>query len=308
MAFFKKYGSKFKIKDEYLVVDSTQAMGDSPCLDVSITALAVMVPQLTLEARDEGRRVRRVEQAREAERIQLGCGKESMRLVGRRLKEAFENHAPQYVVKIELGTYEGNLAKIKRGSLDLMLSSLPLSYRDKTRGLKQWAIATVAMVARVPVANPLWGIKRGQLADLLSGRTTNWSKLTSLRLPVQVLDREHGDPFLELALVRLFPGRKLRADVRHTGPGSSLERILRQEPAAIALLPFASVQRSGTKMLAVDGVLPTATTIRSGQYPLIYKLYLISSKKPRLASLKAISFVTGTLGRRLLADLSLIVN
>ena len=61
-------------------------------------------------------------------------------------------------------------------------------------------------------------------------------------------------------------------------------------------------------MLAVDGVLPLATTIRSGQYPLTYRLYLISRKKPNLASLKAISFVTGDSGRRLLADMSLIVH
>lgn len=139
-------------------------------------------------------------------------------------------------------------------------------------------VAWDALVVVTHAENPIESIGADQLAKAFSGTIEDWSELGVPDLgPVRVHARAgktSGVGFMARLLLFFNQDKEFATTVEHPSSGP-LEEAVEKDRAAIAVTGMASARRRpGLKILALNGVKPTAETILDESYDLIRPLYL----------------------------------
>jgi phosphate transport system substrate-binding protein len=178
----------------------------------------------------------------------------------------------------------GAYKAIVDGEVDLIFCVDPseeqLAYAaDKGVELVFLPIGREAFVFLVNEKNPIETLTQEQIRGIYSGRYTNWSQVGGADRLIDPLQRNAG-----------------------SGSQSQMERFMGGEPMKKPLFGFLGgaigfsfrfyvedlVAYGGVKMIAVDGVEPSAENVRSGAYPIVTNLYAVYRKgddNPNLALL-----------------------
>jgi len=140
-------------------------------------------------------------------------------------------------------------------------------------------------------------ISMEQARDIFSGVITDWSELGGTPGVITVVSREEGSgtraAFEELVLgedVLMTENAILQPSngaVRTTVSGT---------PDAIAYLSFGYLDDS-TKMQMINGVLPTAENVSTGDYPVFRPLNMVTFGEPRGAVAQWLDFIKGEDGQ-----------
>lgn len=127
------------------------------------------------------------------------------------------------------------------------------------------ALDGVAIV--VSASNPVRGLSLTQVRDLFSGRTLDWSELGGQPGEVQTVSREPGSGTREVFEARVMAGRAVTS-LAIVMPGSqAVSDFVAQDPNGLGYVSTSALSQA-VRALSLEGVAPTADTIRSGEYPL----------------------------------------
>lgn len=119
-------------------------------------------------------------------------GSSSMADVMGVLQEAFRQSEPGVVVNYS-GTGSGaGIQAALSGTCDIGLSSRALKQSEEAAGAVGYVIALDAVAVVVHPDNPVRALTTAQLADLFTGRVTNWRALGGADAPVAAYGREAG--------------------------------------------------------------------------------------------------------------------
>ncbi|MSQ02400.1 MAG: hypothetical protein EXR71_11005 [Myxococcales bacterium] len=131
-------------------------------------------------------------------------------------------------------------------------------------------------VAAVLVAaeNPVVSLTRTQLHDLFVGDVTTWRAVGGNAVPVAVVDRGEGAPMKLLSDTLRLQGRLRAALVAVELSPCEAGVLAPATLAELARLP------TGCRALAVDGVVPAASEVRAGRYPLSGPLVVATLGSP----------------------------
>ena len=152
----------------------------------------------------------------------------------------------------------------QEGRCDIGLSSRALKDEEKAGGLKETVLAYDGIAIIVNPENPVNDLTLDQIAKLYTGEITNWKDVGGNDAEVVLIGREAAsgtrDGFESIT------GTKDKCQYRQelTSTGDVITAVS-QNPDAIGYASLASIKDS-VKALNVDGVTPSAATVKDGSY------------------------------------------
>lgn len=146
-------------------------------------------------------------------------------------------------------------------------------------------IGREAFVFFVNVNNPVTGLTVEQIRRIYTGEITNWREVGGKRQRIHAYQRDEGSGS-QTALQSLMAGLPLMepdTEERIAGMGGIIEQVAtyRNYDGALGFtFRFYANEMVGNdqiRLLALDGVFPTADTIRDGSYPISSYFYAVTA-------------------------------
>ncbi|HVI55878.1 MAG TPA: substrate-binding domain-containing protein [Luteibacter sp.] len=199
---------------------------------------------------------------------------------------------------------------VAKGTADIAGSARP-GVGAAEQSLTFTPVAWDALVMVTYPSNPVSNITLKQLHEIYMGHITNWKDLGGADLPINLYAVASPADGVEYSMRRLLFGRgnqpvaapRLYVNVAKLEEGVTLDK---QGLGATTLAGVATNKK--VKILQIDGVTPSASTVASGAYPLYSEIYLVTNDtSPKAAEIKEfLAFVTSSTGSSLLRSHSLV--
>jgi phosphate transport system substrate-binding protein len=208
--------------------------------------------------------------------------------------------------KIDLQPFNtaSGIDAVSKGTADLAGSARP-GMGAAEQSLTFTPVAWDALVMVTYPSNPVSNITLQQLHEIYMGHITNWKDLGGEDAPINLYAVASPGDGVEYSLRRLLFGRgnqpvaapRLYVNVAKLEEGVTLDK----RGLGASTLAGASSNKK-LKILSIDGVAPSASTVASGAYPLYTELYLVTNdSSPKAAEVKEfVAFVTSGSGSSLL--------
>lgn len=168
---------------------------------------------------------------------------------------------------------KGQLAKAKAAGVELTLTP----------------IGREAFVFFVNRDNPVTNLTLEQVRDIYSRRITNWKQAGGHDEPIVAFQRPEDSGSQTAMLALVMKDRPIATPMKEevvTGMGGVISEVAGYRNLTGALgysfRWYATVMNAdpGIRLVAIDGVAPTAATIRDGSYPLTANIDIVTARTP----------------------------
>ncbi len=233
----------------------------------------------------------------------VGCGISKKAYIND-LAKAFEDKTGIHI-NVQGGGATKGIRHVASGIADLggtCRPILPDDPREAPAGLKP--VAWDALVIIAHKNNPIESISMSQVKALYSGKINNWNQLGGQNKNIDLYTRSSplsgvgrtlrrlvfADYDFKIASSKQFPS---------TGP---LEKAIEVNIDAIGITGVSSARLRDVKILKLDDVFPTYSTIKSGEYQMYRPLYISYNKNsPKIKLInKFIKFSYSRSGRNIM--------
>ncbi|MBQ8851104.1 MAG: phosphate ABC transporter substrate-binding protein [Oscillibacter sp.] len=203
-------------------------------------------------------------------------GSTSMEKVVGILIESFNEIYPDVTISYNgSGSGAGITAAID-GTCDMGLSSRELKDEETAKGAVAHVVALDGVAVVVNPENTVEDLTVAQIADIFSGKVTNWGELGGADGPIAVLGREPGSgtrgAFEEIVGVE----DACVYNAEYSSTGDVIGQVS-TNPNAIGYASLSAVSES-VKAVKVEGVACTEATVKDGSFP-IQRPFLMVTKE-----------------------------
>ena len=202
-------------------------------------------------------------------------GSTSMEKVVGALGEAFMEANPDTTFTYNPTGSGSGIQAVQEGRCDIGLSSRALKDAEKEAGLTETVLAYDGIAMIVNPANPVEDLSLEQIADIYTGKITNWAEVGGNDSQIVLIGREAGSGtrggFEEI--VGVVDACQYRQELSSTG---DVITTVAQNPDAIGYASLAAVKDT-VKALKVAGVTPTEATVKDGTYT-IQRPFVLATK------------------------------
>jgi phosphate transport system substrate-binding protein len=226
------------------------------------------------------------------------------------MAKAWQSSGHGNIVMQPFNTASG-LDAVAGGSADIAGSARPSSGSAVDAGLTFTPVAWDGLVLVTSPSNPVSSLTLQQVHDIYYGKITNWKDVGGNDAPMDVFAVASPGDGVEFSLRKLLFGRGSQpvAAPRLYVNTTQLEASVALDPRAFGVTTLSSVAgNSKIKMLRIDGVAPSLSSVASGTYPLFTQLYLVTNpSSPNAAAAKEfVDFTQGDKGEAVLRSHSLV--
>ena len=191
-------------------------------------------------------------------------GSTSMEKVIGALGEAFMQANPDVTFTYNPTGSGSGIKAVQEGRCDIGLSSRALKDEEKAAGLTETILAYDGIAVIVNPANKIDDLTIAQIADIYTGKITNWSEVGGEDAEIVLIGREAGSGtrsgFEEI--VGVVDACSYRQELSSTG---DVITTVAQNPGAIGYASLASVKDT-VKAVKVEGVTPSEQSVKDGSY------------------------------------------
>ncbi|MDY6069520.1 MAG: phosphate ABC transporter substrate-binding protein [Opitutales bacterium] len=169
---------------------------------------------------------------------------------------------------------------------------------------------TVAYDGLAVIVNPqnkISALSEKQIADIYTGKITNWKELGGEDAKIVVISRDSNSGTYETFNELVLKKAKIAKSAEYVGSNGQARSRVNSTKNAIAYVGLGFAD-SSVKALSVDGILPTPQTVATGKYPIARPLYMFTNGSPKMGS-HLFNFVTLCLtpeGREIVTDLGFV--
>ena len=238
--------------------------------------------------------------------------------------ETYREVEPAVSIAVTGGGSGTGIAALINGTVDIANASRPMKEKEieeaQANGIEpvEHVVAIDALAVIVHPDNPVSELTLAQLADIYTGRITNWKDVGGRDAIIVLLSRETNSGthvyFLD-EVVRL--GEKENEDIFAPQtllmPSSvGITSELRRNPNAIGYDGLGYVDPHHEKILAIavdDGspfVPPTPETASAGEYPLARNLFMYTVGEPSGVLAEYLDWIFSADGQQIVADLGFV--
>jgi phosphate transport system substrate-binding protein len=209
------------------------------------------------------------------------------------LAKRFMQLNPGVTVEIRLGGSARGVEETRRGQAHIGMVARALT--EAEGDLTGFPIARDAVALLVHADNPVRQIKSAELRDIYAGHITRWEQVGGNPGTITVISRDKGRGALEVFAQHFgFKEGEIKA-AKTFGDNALLIDALRDDPRAIAIYSLGDALRlakrgAPIRLLSIDGRAATPQSVRSGNYPLLRPLTLVTSKLPQGITKKFVDF------------------
>ncbi len=213
-------------------------------------------------------------------------GSTSMSKVIGALGEAFEQETGTTVTYNPTGSGSG-IQAVQEGRCDIGLSSRSLKEDEKASGLTETVLAYDGIAVIVNPENGVEDLNLAQIADIYTGKITNWSEVGGNDGEIVLIGREANsgtrDGFESITGTK--DACQYRQELSSNG---DVITTVANNPNAIGYASLATIKDS-VKALRVDGISPSEATVKDGSYP-VQRPFVLVTKTGTALSKDAQSF------------------
>lgn len=190
-------------------------------------------------------------------------GSTSMSKVIGALGEAFQQETGTKVTYNPTGSGSG-IQAVQEGRCDIGLSSRKLKDSELASGLTQTVLAYDGIAIILHPENPVSDLTLTQIAEIYTGKITNWNELGGQDAPIVLIGREANsgtrDGFETVTDTK--DACQYRQELSSNG---DVIATVAANPNAIGYASLATVKDT-VKVLSVAGVMPSEATVQDGSY------------------------------------------
>jgi len=237
--------------------------------------------------------------ANPAEKMSISlAGSTTVQPVAEKLAEAFKAATPGVQIDVQGGGSSVGVKSAGQGTVDIGMASREVkdSELDEYPSL---AIHTIAVHPGVAVD----GLTVDQVRDIFAGAVTNWSEVGGPDKAIVVVSREEGSgtrgAFEELVMGKDGP---VIVDTAILQPSNgAVKTTVSTTEDAIGFLSFGYLDDS-VKALAIDGVEATVDNAKSGAYPVVRPLNMLTDGEPEGAVKAFLEFILSAEGQAVVEE------
>lgn len=191
-------------------------------------------------------------------------GSTSMEKMAKALAEGFQALHTDVTVDVQLGGSSTGITNVNDGVSDI--GNVSRDLKEDETGLVGHEVALDGIGMAVHPDNPVNDLTIEQIADIYTGKITNWSEVGGEDMEIYVVGREAGSGTRDAfeSITGVGEGAVYASEQTSTGAAKT---TVASTPGAIAYVSFDSIDDT-VKTLAVDGVEISTDTIRDGSYKL----------------------------------------
>jgi phosphate transport system substrate-binding protein len=195
----------------------------------------------------------------------------------------FERLNPGITVDVQSGGSGRGIADLRADATDIAMVSRPLA--ESERDLFAFPLCRDGAAIVVHRSNPLQALSSRQLMELLTGGITDWKQLGVRPGPIRLAWRTEGQAIPELLLQHLkLKPEQIRSHATFF-ENSDAVKFAASDRNAVTIAAFGVAERSASsgaavKLIAYEGVTPTAQTVRDHTYALSRPLLLVTRRVP----------------------------
>ena len=208
-------------------------------------------------------------------------GSTSMEKVIGALGEQFQNDNSGITFTYNPTGSGSGITAVQEGRCDIGLSSRALKDDEKSAGLVGTTIALDGIAIIVHPDNPVSDLSVQQIADIYTGKITNWKDLGGEDAEIVLIGREAGsgtrDGFESVTGTK--DACQYRQELTSTG---DVITTVAQNPAAIGYASLAAL-KDNVKAVSVDGVSPSEQTVKDGSYAVQRPFVLVTKDGTKLS-------------------------
>lgn len=197
--------------------------------------------------------------------------------------ERFERLNPRVSIELRSGGSGKGIADLRSEISDIAMVSRQLA--DNERDLFAYPLCRDGAAIVVHRSNPLKGLSRRQLSELLTGKTTDWKQLGVRPGAIRLAWRMEGQaiPDLIQQYLKLKPGQ-IRSYSRILENADAIDFVA-NDRNAVTLAALGIAERSvgsgaAIKLLAYEGIPASTRSVRDHTYLLSRPLTLVTRSTP----------------------------
>ena len=155
--------------------------------------------------------------------------------------------------------------------------------------------------------NPVKALTVSQIADIYTGKISNWKQLGGEDAKIVVVSRDTNSGTYETFNELVLKKAAITKDAEYVGSNGQARTRVNTTKNAIAYVGLGFVDDT-VKPLSVEGILPAAKSVSTGKYPIARPLYMFTNGYPKMGS-DVYNFVTLHLskeGMEIVSDLGYI--
>jgi len=236
--------------------------------------------------------------------------------------EAYHREHPEVTISVTGGGSGAGLAALVNGTTDIANASRPIKAEEveqaRAKGFtpQELVVARDAIAVIVNPGNPVDELTLVQIADIFSGRISNWREVGGEDRPIVRLSRETNSGthvyFLEHVLRGGDKDNKtlFSTDTLLLPSSEGISAEIRQNPNAIGYDGLGYVTPD-LKVLAVAEpgmpfILPSIQTVNDGTYPVARDLYMYTAGQPEGVLADYLRWILGPEAQALVASLGFV--
>ena len=202
-------------------------------------------------------------------------GSTSMKSVIGALGESFQSANSGVTFTYNPTGSGSGIQAVSEGRCDIGLASRGLKDDEKSSGLTETVLAYDGIAVVVSPENPVSDLTIEQIADIYTGKITNWSEVGGNDAEIVLIGREAGSGTRDgfESITGTEEACQYRQELTSTG---DVIATVSQNPHAIGYASLSAVKES-VKALSVGGVAPSEDTVKDGSY-LIQRPFVLVTK------------------------------
>jgi phosphate transport system substrate-binding protein len=222
--------------------------------------------------------------------------------------EAYMNRHPDAMVSVTGGGSGVGIAALINGTTDIADASREVKASEITQGrdrnvtLKATTVARDGIAVIVNPRNPIKGVSMDELCRLYSG-SHNWKEVGGQDMKVITAGRDSSSGTYVFFQDAVLHGRRYRSDMLTLPSNNAICRMVSQDEGAVGYvgLPFAkeAAAKHQVRIIAVNGVVASDESVRSGKYALWRPLYNYTNGRPGGLIGDYLKFVTSEEGQKI---------
>lgn len=144
-------------------------------------------------------------------------------------------------------------------------------------------VALDGIAVIVHPSNPVKEITLAQLKDIYLGKINNWSQVGGPNAKIVAISRDTNSGTYETFEGIVMEKEKMAEGIEYVGSNGAIRSRVQNTQAAIGYVGVGFLDRS-VKGLLVEGIEPTAETVKTGEYPISRPLFMFTNGVPNMGT------------------------
>lgn len=234
---------------------------------------------------------------------QLTCsGSTTVLPIAQATAEAFMDKNPGVNISIRGGGSGVGIAALQNGTVQIANSSRRMKSKEiasaKAKGINPtpYAVANDAIAIVLHKSNPVKNLTISQIKSIYTGKISNWKDLGGANLPIVVISRDVASGTFEVFNEKALAGAKVIGSAQLLASNNAIISTVASTPGAVGYVGLGYAD-DGVKILNVNGITPSESTVKNKTYPLSRQLYMYTNGKAKGDAARYILFIQSAAGQ-----------